>query len=99
MRGHAFSRGGDVCRARGGELQSREVNKQRDGHISISACMARRRRRWANMKGAKRKKVAKNGKKGVTPLHSGLDPLIHIKGHLRIPMLSLTGTCTVLESS
>ena len=34
MRGHAFSRGGDVCRARGGELQSREVNKQRDGHIS-----------------------------------------------------------------
>ena len=28
-----------MCRTLGGELQSREVNKQRDGHISISACM------------------------------------------------------------
>ena len=72
MRGHAFSRGGDVCRARGGELQSREVNKQRDGHISISACMmcVRRVRLWRRFrkkrkaKLSKAKKVAKYGKRG-----------------------------------
>ena len=37
MRGHAFSRGGErVLRARGGgELQSREVNKQRAKQLLI----------------------------------------------------------------
>lgn len=80
MRGHAFSRGGGVCRARGGELQNREVNKQRDGHISISACMMYAAFmaavssyvasevgawRWrAEVSKRKAKKVAKYGKRG-----------------------------------